>query len=114
MKRNMVIILGMVLGISFLMAPIAFSKEGNARKGKYTYRKVYKSCNERGEVESSKPTLSPDSKIQSQWERFFEEKKYLEIECKEEWEKLSEEDLNNIKAYLKGHAADSPTPAKCK
>lgn len=113
MKRNLLIITCTMLAFGFMFATFA-SAEGNARKGKYTYRKVYKSCNERGEVSSSKPVLSPDAKTQAQWDRFFENKGYLEMECKQEWSGLSEGDLEDIKAYLKGHAADSPTPAKCK
>lgn len=113
MKRNTLLLLGIVLTLTFTLATFA-SAEGNARKGKYTYRKIYKSCSERGEVESKTPALSPDTKTQAQWERFFSNKEYMEVACKEEWSKLSEGDLEDIKAYLKGHAADSPTPAKCK
>ena len=88
--------------------------EGNKRKGKYTYRKVYQTCSERGEVTSPKPILNPDSKTQAQWTRVFETKEFSEFGCKQEWEALSQEDINDIYAYLHGHAADSPTPAKCK
>ena len=112
MKKQIIIILGLLLTVSFSTA--SYAEEGNARKGKYTYRKVYKSCNDRGEVESSKPTMSPDAKTQAQWDRFFEGKQYLEIDCKAEWSGLSEQDLLDIHAYLRDHAADSPTPAKCK
>ena len=45
---------------------------GNKRKGKYTYRKVYKACMQRGEVDSPKPPISPDAKTQAQWTRTFE------------------------------------------
>ena len=38
------------VGVSFAM------DKGNKRKGKYTYRKVYKACFERGAVESQTPT----------------------------------------------------------
>ncbi len=88
--------------------------EGNATKGKYVYRNVYKECFGRGAIPSSTPTVSPDAKTQSQWQRVFEKKKFDDFGCKEEWDKLSEENLADIYAYLHGHAADSPTPAKCK
>ncbi len=88
--------------------------KGNARKGKYTYRKVYKSCYERGEVKKAKPILSPDSKTMAQWKRVFEKKDFDQFKCSEEWNKLSAKDLNDIFAYLYKHAADSPSPAKCK
>jgi hypothetical protein len=88
--------------------------EGNARKGKYTYRKVYKACFQRGEVSSPKPLLSPDTKTQAQWKRTFENKDFNQFKCSAEWSKLSDNDLTDIYAYLHDHAADSPSPAKCK
>lgn len=92
---------------------IAEGPNGNARKGKFNYRKVYKMCQERGEVQSNKPVLNPDAKTQSQWNRLFEKKDFKDLSCAEEWNALTENDLNNIHAYLYEHAADSPTPAKC-
>jgi hypothetical protein len=89
-------------------------EKGNNRKGKYTYRKVYKACMERGEVESEKPPISPDAKTQAQWTRLFEKKDFADFGCEPEWSALSDEDISDIFAYLHDHAADSPTPAKCK
>jgi hypothetical protein len=92
---------------AFTLTSIAEAGEpGNKRKGKYTYRKVYKACNERGEVDVPKPKLNPDAKTQAQWTEVFE--------GQEEWSRLSEKELLDIYAYLHAHAADSPTPAKCK
>lgn len=87
---------------------------GNKRKGKYTYRKVYKACMERGEVDSPTPPVSPDVKTQAQWNQTFEKKDFEEFGCQPEWDALSETDLSDIYTYLHDHAADSPTPAKCK
>jgi hypothetical protein len=101
----------------FLLSTVAISfalEMGNDRKGKYTYRKVYKACNERGAVESPKPPISPDAKTQAQWTRTFEKKDFDDFGCKEEWGALSDTDLTDIYTYLHDHAADSPTPAKCK
>jgi hypothetical protein len=114
MLKKVVLIL-MVIGFVFTSIGIGFAGEdGNARKGKYTYRNVYKACNKRGEVDSPKPLLSPDSKTQAQWKRTFEKKEFDQFKCSEEWSKLSEKDLNDIYSYLYEHAADSPSPAKCK
>ncbi len=93
---------------------ILAAEKGNSRKGKYTYRKVFKDCNARGAIESKKPLLDPSTKTQAQWKRIFDKKKFEIFQCKEEWEKLSEQDLLDIYTYLHSHAADSPTPAKCK
>lgn len=89
-------------------------EKGNERKGKYAYRKVYKQCMERGEVDSAKPPISPDAKTQAQWTRVFEKKNFEAFGCKAEWDGLNEKDLGDIYAYLHDHAADSPSPAKCK
>ena len=88
--------------------------KGNKRKGKYTYRKVYKACMARGEVESPKPVMNPDAKTQAQWTRTFEKKDFADFKCKQEWDALSEQQLLDIYTYLWSFAADSPTPAKCK
>jgi hypothetical protein len=95
-------------------AALATEPEGNKRKGKYTYRKVYKACMERGEVDSPKPVVNPDAKTQAQWGKVFETKDFTDFKCADEWAALSDKDLQDIYAYLHSGAADSPTPAKCK
>ena len=101
---------------AFILSMPAFAQgpEGNKRKGKYTYKKVYKACAARGEVESKTPVLSPSDKTMTQWKGVFEEKKFDIFKCSEEWGKLTEEELKNIYSYLYSYAADSPTPATCK
>ena len=113
LKRLVLVLMAMVFVFTTLSIGFAAGK-GNARKGKYTYRNVYKSCNQRGEIDSPKPLLSPDTKTQAQWKRTFDKKDFDQFKCKEEWSKLSEKDLNDIFTYLHDHAADSPSPAKCK
>lgn len=113
MKKVMTAVVAALITFSFIGTGLAMEK-GNQRKGKYTYRKVYKACNERGEVESATPILSPVDKTQAEWDDTFGNKKFEEFKCQEEWSKLSEEDLRDIYSYLWEHAKDSPTPAKCK
>jgi hypothetical protein len=62
----------------------------------------------------AKPPISPDAKTQAQWTRTFEKKDFADFGCQPEWEALSEKDITDIYTYLHDHAADSPTPAKCK
>lgn len=112
-----IITLSMALMFALSLAGLCFAgdgPDGNKRKGKYAYKKVYKSCAERGEVESATPILSPSDKTMSQWARVFEKKEFDIFKCSEEWNKLSAEDINDIYTYLYSAAADSPTPAKCK
>jgi hypothetical protein len=113
LKKVWIGVLALLLVISLTGISTA-SEKGNKRKGKYTYRKVYKACNERGEVEVPKPTLNPDAKTQAQWTEVFEGKDFAEFGCQEEWSQLSDKELLDIYSYLHAHAADSPTPAKCK
>ena len=96
------------LGVGFAL------DKGNKRKGKYTYRKVYKACFERGAVESQTPPISPADKTQAEWEAVFTSKDYAQFGCEEEWDNLNDTQVTDIYTYLYEHAADSPTPAKCK
>ena len=113
MKKTIIGALTLLLTFS-LIGVVMGADKGNSRKGKYTYRKVYKSCFERGAVESQKPTLSPDTKTQAQWTRVFDKKDFEQFGCQEEWSALTDNELGDIYAYLHDHAADSPSPAKCK
>ncbi len=108
--------ISMLLAVLFVIGTVGMSfamEQGNKRKGKYIYRKVYKQCHGRGEVDTPKPALNPDAKTQAQWEQVFDNQEFGAFGCSEEWEALSEDDLKDIFAYLHAHAADSPTPAKC-
>lgn len=113
MKKTAITVLALLLTVCFSAAALAAEK-GNERKGKYTYRNLYKGCFERGGAESQKPVLNPDAKTQDQWTRAFESKDFEPFGCQQEWGALSAEDLADIYAYLYEHAADSPAPAKCK
>lgn len=121
-------ILTLMITVVWLGAGYA-QDEGNKRKGKYTYRKVYKACMQRGEVGSEKPPISPADKKQAEWQALFtklmdnktnnqpldtENEVFKEFGCMEEWSQLDDEKINDIYAYLYHHAADSATPATCK
>lgn len=111
-------LIGLVMAVMFVLSGttllFAQGPDGNKRKGKYTYKNVYKACAARGEVQSKTPIVSPSDKTMAQWERVFEKKKFDIFKCSEEFSKLSDTDLQDIYAYLYTYAADSPTPAKCK
>lgn len=115
MKQKLIITL---MALFFIAAGIGLSyaegPDGNKRKGKYTYRKVYKACMERGEVSEPKPPISPSDKTMDQWKRIFEKRDFSEFKCSDEWNSLSEEDIKDIYSYLYSYAADSPSPATCK
>jgi mono/diheme cytochrome c family protein len=102
----------MLLVMSFLFVTIGVviaDDTGNARKGKYLYRKNCRSCHMEG---AEGKELSPISKTQAEWQKVFDNRS--ELPCKDQWAKLSEKDINDMFAHLHGHAFDSPSPAKCK
>jgi len=106
-KRIGSIFIVLVFVFGFIGLSMAAGK-GNARKGKYLYRKNCRTCHiENGNAQA----LSPISKTQAQWEEVFQN--IDKLPCKKEWAKLSEKDKADIYAHLWGHAFDSPSPAKC-
>ncbi len=101
-----------VLGfMGFVLTPVfgggGFAPNGNQRKGKYLYRKHCRVCHDG----SSAKELSPSSKTMAEWTDTFNN--YTTLKCKDEWDKLSHKDLNDIFTYLHEHAYDSPQPATC-
>jgi hypothetical protein len=114
MIRKLIVIAMAVLFV-FSTIGIGFALDkGNKRKGKYTYRKVYKACFERGEVESKTPPISPADKTQAEWDTLFTGKDFAQFGCEDEWSGLNDTQVTDIYTYLYEHASDSPTPAKCK
>ena len=81
---------------------------GNARKGKFLFRKNCRACHVQG---GSAKELSPVSKTQAQWDEVF--KNIDKLRCKEQWAQFSEKDKMDMYAQLWGHAFDSPSPEKC-
>ena len=112
-RKTIATIIALLFVLTTVGTVFALDK-GNKRKGKYTYRKVYKACNERGEVDSSVPHISPADKTQAEWADIFDNQKLDEFGCEEEWSALSETEMSDIYAYMYEHGSDSPTPAKCK
>ena len=54
---------------AMLLSTMVFAAEGgDERKGKFIYKKIYKTCFEKGTVTSEKPPVSPDAKTQAQWD----------------------------------------------
>jgi len=101
------IITGIVAALFLTTAlSMAFADGGNARKGKYLFRKHCRSCHG-----ASAGDLSPSSKLQKEWRALKADTS--SIPCKADWEGLSDSDLNDIFTYMIDFAKDSPSPAKC-
>lgn len=112
-KRISIISVTLLIAVVFT-SPAFAELNGNEKKGKFLYRKIYKTCHERGVVDTKKPPVNPDAKTKAQWERLYNKRDFSEMGCPEEWAKLSDEEILNIFTYLQTYAADSPTPAKCR
>lgn len=81
---------------------------GNAKKGKYLFKKSCKTCHGDG-TEGKK--LTPLTKTQVQWDRFFTKDQH---KVKPDvWKQFSEQDLKDIQQFLFDHAADSDQPETC-
>jgi hypothetical protein len=101
------LIIIMIIFVGSLGLSLAQEK-GNARKGKFLFRKNCRTCHVQG---GSAKELGPNSKTQAQWDEVF--KNIDNLKCKDEWAKLSEKDKLDMYAQLWGHAFDSPSPEKC-
>ena len=113
-KKSLITLILVVFTLVSVAAALAQGPSGNKRKGKYTYRKVYKACMQTGEVQSETPPISPADKTMAQWKDIFENKKFDDFGCKAQWAAMSDDDLMDIYSYVYNYAADSPTPATCK
>ena len=107
MKTLQKLLVGMLL-VTFASTAVLAAEGGNPKKGKYLFKKNCKTCHSEGAAGGD---LTPLSKTQAQWDRFFEKDKH---EKKPEvFKGMSEQDLKDIQQFLFDHAADSPQPQTC-
>ncbi|AMK09814.1 MAG: c-type cytochrome [Pseudodesulfovibrio sp.] len=105
MKSKLILATATALITVFAVSMAFAMGGGNARKGKFLYRKNCRSCH--GQTASD---LSPASKTQAEWTAMFSDTS--KIKCSPDWT-VNEKDLNDIFSYLHDYAKDSPSPAKC-
>ncbi len=106
MNRKFILFIATAL-ISVFAVSMAFAMGGgNARKGKFLYRKNCRSCHDGAKASD----LSPASKTQAEWKATFGD--MGKIKCSDDWT-IKEKDVNDIFTYLHDYAKDSPSPAKC-
>ncbi|MBK8791665.1 MAG: cytochrome c [Holophaga sp.] len=97
-------------GLALLLVALpAFAEtKGSDTKGKFYFKKSCKSCHVDG---GTAKAITPLSKTQGQWKKFFETGKH-------KGEALSPklgtpEQVLDIKTFLVNHASDSPQPETC-
>jgi len=107
MKKSTRILAVLFLAALFTTSALA-AEGGNSRKGKYLYKKNCKTCHVAG---AEGGELTPLSKTQAQWDRFF---KKNAADCLEHVKgKLTGQDMTDINQFLFDHAADSDQPETC-
>ncbi len=93
-----------LLALLTLAAPLC--AQGSDNKGKFYFKKTCKACH----VEGKGRELTPLSKTQAQWTKFFATGRH----GKDKLAKLATpEQLLDIQTFLVNHAKDSAAPETC-
>jgi mono/diheme cytochrome c family protein len=109
MKLTVKLILTLFVLICGITVVSADQKKGNEAKGRYYFKQTCKECHTKG---AEGGEVTPISKIQSQWTRYFATGKHnkgTELLTKH----LTAEQLRDVETFLVNHAADSPHPETC-
>lgn len=101
-------VLALLIIITLTSTTVIAAEDGNSRKGKYLFKKNCKTCHVSG---AEGGALTPLSKTQKQWDRFFISDKHKVKP--EAFEKFSEQDLKDVNQFLFDHALDSDQPETC-
>lgn len=97
--------------ISILLTTTAFAaiEGGNVKNGKTLAKEKCKYCHVAG---AEGGTMTPLSKTQRQWERFYKKDKHNKM-APGTWDKISDSELKDIMQFMYEHAADSDQPETC-
>lgn len=101
-------VLTVLLLVVFASTAVLAAEGGNSRKGKYLFKKNCKTCHVDG---AEGGLLTPLSKTQKQWDRFFNDDKHQK--SPDALKKFSEQDLKDVNQFLFDHALDSDQPETC-
>ena len=82
---------------------------GDSKAGKTLAKEKCKYCHLAG---SDGGTMTPLSKTQKQWERFYKKDKHNTL-APGAWDKISSNELIDIMQFMYDHAADSAQPETC-
>ena len=89
---------------------LAAQEKGSDTKGKFYFKKSCKSCHVKGGAAAE---LTPLSKTQAQWKKFFDGKKHGKTGDPMSPKFGTPEQIIDIKTFLINHASDSPQPETC-
>lgn len=82
---------------------------GDAGRGRVLTKEKCKYCHMTG---AEGGTMTPLSKTQQQWERFYAKDKHNKL-APGAWDHIDPNELIDIMQFLYDHAADSPHPETC-
>ncbi len=108
-RKGILIFFTVILFLGLFSLGIAGAGKANTRKGKYLFRTKCRVCHNGNKAQA----LGPFQKRIKEWNSIFAKDKYEHYACKDQWEKLSEQDLLDILSYLRAGAADSKVPRGC-
>lgn len=103
-RAPLALLLATVLATSLALAV----EGGNPKKGKFLFKKNCKECHITG---AACGEVTPLTKTQAQWDRFFESDKHSKNP--DAVKNISPEDMKDIQQFLYDHAADSDQPQTC-
>jgi mono/diheme cytochrome c family protein len=113
--KRITVLFGLALMGLLAATVVSAGSDANTRKGKAFFKKNCRVCHD-GKT-ADVPVLEPAQLIIEQWEREFTEEDGV-AECvprvkEKTGVELTEQDLNDIEAYLVQGAADSEQPMTC-
>jgi len=88
---------------------LAAIEGGDAKNGKALAKEKCKYCHVAG---AEGGTMTPLSKTQRQWERFYTKRKHDKL-SPGAWDKITPTELTDIMQFMYDHAADSEQPETC-
>jgi cytochrome c553 len=105
-----IIIVVSVLVFFFCTIEIGLAQKGNPQKGKILFIKTCRTCHT---TDGKAKPIYPGRRKQADWQAAFAKEKYMTYPCKETWQKLSDQDIQDILFYFKEEAADGVMPRGC-
>ena len=100
------LLLASLFTVTFVQAAI---EGGDSKAGKALAKEKCKYCHLAG---ADGGTMTPLSKTQRQWERFYKKDKHNKL-APGAWDKISSNELIDIMQFMYDHAADSAQPETC-
>lgn len=90
-------------------AALAAIEGGNPKNGKQLILEKCKPCHVQG---AGGGTITPLSKTQRQWDRFYKKQRHENI-APGTWKEIADNELLDMMQFMYDHAADSEQPSTC-